>query len=261
MKLIVTYGMTLAAAVGAAYIAAQLAGVWFPHLSTPLFLALAFLLAFLGWRHASQTDRNATLYRTSDVSQPGRTTATNVVSPRGAVIASTSADPLTAFVHALLPDLVFFLRDYADTVHRLLLLGSDEGSAPPTRSEATFRHSVLFALHVLDRRAFRALGPFKRRVFMDAVLLGVAHDLATTGWRNEEVRTDWNTFQGVFSRHSALFPDRGVTSKGTLFWEFAKSVALESAESNPMRIAAVAEGSGYLVEAFDKICEMASRAG
>jgi hypothetical protein len=267
MKLIFTYALTLAAGVGASYIAASFAGMWFPHLFTPVFLGLALIWAFLGWKHASLGDRNAAPYRTSDMSESDvagirPAIRKDLVTPPQPpdVLASASADPITAFVRVLLPDFVFMLRDFADTVHRLLSLGSEEPPASSTGPQSVFRHSVLFALHVLDRRAFRTLGPFKRRVFMDAVLEGVADDPATTGWRVEDIRSDWNASQQVFSRYSAFFPDAGTPPNGTLFWEFGKSAASKAGEANPIRILAVAAGTKYLVEVCDTLCEGALHA-
>ncbi len=114
---------------------------------------------------------------------------------------------------------------------------------PPIQEAEASLEAMVFFLHLLDRAAFERLGPFKRRVFMDAILEGMSKTSRPAGLRSDAFRDLWNEKQNEYAAFQKLYPEDGEPWKGTLCWEFAKRLGMEYGNSNPARITLIASGA------------------
>lgn len=105
----------------------------------------------------------------------------------------------------------------------------------PERSEVDLLVEILlFVLHLLDRLLWVTLGPFKRKVFVDAVLEELSRAVKPMGLTVDTFRDRYNKSQRRYAKCEKLLPEDGETFRGTLFWEFGKRLTLRYRVSNPV---------------------------
>lgn len=99
-----------------------------------------------------------------------------------------------------------------------------------------------FSLHLADRIAFNALGPEKRIIFMDKLLLSVAFNLAGSMLQkasDDERYAFVGSFTGHYGKRVAFYGTLQLASggeaslRGTLFWEAAKVIANACCPNDP----------------------------
>lgn len=87
----------------------------------------------------------------------------------------------------------------------------------------------VFYMHILDRLAFRELGPQQKPVFGDRLIITVAngittrlhHDLSSVNII-AELRDTFNLRQKEYAGYRKLLPEGEEGTRGSLFWEVAK---------------------------------------
>ena len=108
-----------------------------------------------------------------------------------------------------------------------------------------FLEMVFFCISVIDRFAFKYLGPINRNHFMDH-LANEVQEYMVNMYDNKEdadrAYTDfglvYNTKLAEYEKYKKLFPDNGEGTKDTLIWEFAKKIAcILGSENNPAVVA------------------------
>lgn len=161
-----------------------------------------------------------------------------------------SDDPVSRFAAALVPDLADSMRNFGEHIARTLVENFSDPTSLLHPDEAATLEGMVFFLHLLDRTAFEFLGPFKRRVFMDAVLEGVSEISPPAGLQRESFRALWNTRQSEYSAYSKLYPENEEPWKGTLCWEFAKRIGNQYGDGNPLRITSLASDGMYAIATF-----------
>lgn len=123
----------------------------------------------------------------------------------------------------------------------------------PAQVEKAAIEGMVFFLHLLDRTAFERFGPFKRRVFMDAILEGLSETSPPVGLQRNTFLDLWNERQKEYSAFPKLYPENAESWKGTLCWEFAKRMDVEYGSGNPARITLMASGGLSVIEMFRKV--------
>jgi hypothetical protein len=117
---------------------------------------------------------------------------------------------------------------------------------------------LIFALHCLDRAVFAHYGAEYRAAFMDSALSAIPQAFTalvpepTREGFWEHVRDRFNTRQREYAR-LILFPENEAPLKGTLFWEFAKSVCLDAGVTNPVMLKGMLEEGLDIFTMMDQI--------
>jgi hypothetical protein len=132
-----------------------------------------------------------------------------------------------------------------DSAARFLDWLSDEGVSEghDTLLVSMSVQTTLLSLHLADRLVLMHLGAPAQREFMDALLpatkrllgpiLGPMYDLSFQELSFQEL---YNASQEFYASFPKLVPDKNESVKGTLFWEFGKTVAAAYAEDNPAAV-------------------------
>lgn len=119
------------------------------------------------------------------------------------------------------------------------LVGEERADASGELISPITLELLILGLHLTDRMAFSKLGAANRTVFVDALLPAVQRQLnSALQPRVEALYNTRNMFYGGFRN---LYPDKAKNEilKGTLFWEFGKSLGAIYANSNPIAITQV----------------------
>ena len=128
-------------------------------------------------------------------------------------------------------------------------------NSEPKISYADLQVEVLvYGLHCLDRVVFSHHGADYRNSFMDSALRAlekVSFAAAARGregdWPLERLRSYYNERQREYGA-MVLLPEKGASPKGTLFWEYAKRICLNSNAAPPIMT--------YLLDQASTIFEM-----
>jgi hypothetical protein len=117
-----------------------------------------------------------------------------------------------------------------------VLVGEEHVAEKQEFIDALTFELLIFGLHLTDRIAFKRLGERKRAEFMSALLTEI--DSALQRMSSQQVSL-YNTRNSFYDGFHKLYPDGNENLKGTLFWEFGKSLGSIYANSNPTRVTAV----------------------
>jgi hypothetical protein len=118
------------------------------------------------------------------------------------------------------------------------LFGEDGATTKGAMAAALALELLAFALHLTDRIAFDRFGSRKRQSFMDAVLKAVQRELQPPF--SAELQHLYNTRNSFYATFRKLAPEGNEGAKGTVFWEFAKTVGAEYANGEPAAIVTTA---------------------
>ena len=80
-------------------------------------------------------------------------------------------------------------------------------------------------IRVLDEIAFGALGAELSEEFMDAFVESIGRALESRGVQPERFAEVLSDRIAEYSGYAKWVPEKGESSRGTLFWEFTKRVA------------------------------------
>ena len=106
--------------------------------------------------------------------------------------------------------------------------------------------SLLFVLHLTDRVAFARMGAVARDGFVQGVLTIFAGRIGEEVFRDEYAKS-----QARWSVYGQLAPTRAASPKGTLFWEFGKSICQQFNEINPAVAMMVSMRAAGIFESLD----------
>lgn len=88
---------------------------------------------------------------------------------------------------------------------------------------------IVFYMHLVDVLAFGILGPERRKIFGDRLIIAVVRELLQLLSRDicaddfgEALRGTYNRRQIEYSRYRVLIPEKDRPLKNTLYWEFSK---------------------------------------
>jgi hypothetical protein len=89
---------------------------------------------------------------------------------------------------------------------------------------------TFFFLHIIDRVAYKYIGPEKRSIFISTLLAEVLRcysnpypgKTAPEGY-SDMIMSMYNERQKEYWKHEKWFPEEKEGTKDTLFWEFAKN--------------------------------------
>ncbi len=93
---------------------------------------------------------------------------------------------------------------------------------------------LMFGLHLMDRISYSKLGVEERAEFMDALLIAIHSELQPP--IHSQLEHLYNSRNVFYSGFRKLYPEKNENLKGTLFWEFGKSVGTIYGNSNPVAI-------------------------
>jgi hypothetical protein len=92
---------------------------------------------------------------------------------------------------------------------------------------------LLFEVHLLDRLIFGALGPFKRKVFVDAVFEQLGRAAQPMGLTVDALMDRVNKSQQEYAKYKRFYGEKGESLQGTLCWEFGKRLTFRYGVTNP----------------------------
>jgi hypothetical protein len=159
------------------------------------------------------------------------------------------ADPLAQKAYEIVPALVEAMRIFGEDFVKEC---GTEAKFDGKRSEADLLAEILFfVVHLLDRLVLVALGPFKRKVFMDAVLTDLSQAAEPMGLTVGVFQDRWNKSQRQYARWK-LTSDEGESYRGWLFWEFGKKLASRYGVGNPAAIVWVTSRAVDVMEGLNE---------
>jgi hypothetical protein len=102
---------------------------------------------------------------------------------------------------------------------------------------------VVFYMHIVDRLAFRHLGPKRRQVFGDCFVLKVIEEFLRIPEKGidpaafaSQLKDTYNRRQIEYARYGELIPAKEDPPKDTLFWEFNKILFAFINDTNPVTL-------------------------
>jgi hypothetical protein len=105
----------------------------------------------------------------------------------------------------------------------------------------------VFYMHILDRMAFRHLGPSGRDVFAERLANIVAAAIAESQWVNasradgpDRFQSTYNERQLEYANYKEFYPQGQEPWKDTLFWECGKILFGLTASHNPVDLTLLA---------------------
>ena len=161
------------------------------------------------------------------------------------------ANPLLQNAYEIVPSLVEATRIFSEEFAKEF---GSEAKFDDGRGEADLLVDILvFVIHLLDRLVFVALGPFKRKVFMDAVLTDLSQASKPMGLTVDAFRERYNRTQRQYARYEKLYPEGDESYQGTLFWEFGKRLTHRYGVTNPMAVPWVSSRATDVMEGLDDV--------
>jgi hypothetical protein len=151
--------------------------------------------------------------------------------------------------YEIVPSLVEAMRIFSEDF--LKEVGS-EAKFDDERGEADLLLEILFfVVHLLDRLVVVALGPFKREVFMDAVLTDLSQAAKSMGLTVAAFRERYNRSQRQYARWK-FSSEENKSCRGWLFWEFGKKLTSRYGVGNPMAVVWVTSRAVDVMEGLNE---------
>ena len=164
-----------------------------------------------------------------------------------------SLESKAEFVAPLLMDVC---KDTSATL-LMALLGVEASTKNPSLLQPIALEELSFVLHLTDRLVFAHYGAEQRAQFMDALLPAVKKLLTPPS--DASLVTLYNTRQTFYA--SLRFPNSTKDLKGTLFWEFGKTLAVGYANVNPVAVTMTAKFGAELLDLVDEVLRSAGIRG
>ena len=159
------------------------------------------------------------------------------------------ANPLAQKACEIVPALVEAMRIFGEDFVKEL---GSEAKFDEKRGEGDLLAEILFfVVHLLDRLVVVALGPFKRKVFMDAVLTDLSQAAESMGLTVGAFRDRYNRSQRQYARWN-LTSEEGESYRGWLFWEFGKRLTSRYGIGNPMALTWVTSRAVDVMEGLNE---------
>jgi hypothetical protein len=123
---------------------------------------------------------------------------------------------------------------------------------------------AVFYMHLLDRLAFAHLGPERREVFTDRLIVAIVKVILAELSKETSaddfciaLRDTYNHRQIEYSRYKKLIPEKDESPKDTLYWEFSKILLSYLNDQNPVAmlplVASVADFTNLFLTKSPKV--------
>ena len=136
----------------------------------------------------------------------------------------------------IFPGLVEYIGEFSETIVKGIMY-EDIKKDDITRNKLNIYYETYYInIHIIDRILFEIIGPLKRDVVIDKILILFSEGVKNIGHNVEHIRHEYNRYQIEYSSYKEIYSKPDGVRKGSLCWEFGKMIAFKYANKNPMTI-------------------------